>query len=1030
MKLLALVVAVFVSTGIVTLYTALTVDTRFYDLFTHHIALRGKEADFELKAYFQADTLAKHHVAVYANLTTATLSTQSLQIGAQVVTDTISSVFQATCNAKVCHYPAGTCNTSTHGCDCDIHHVGPECTRCTICDTNPCKHEGRCVPVDCTRPDGYMCVCAGHWLNSTLCDTCNPNFVVTSRPDDPTRLRCDTCRPCTNNALYCSSHGQCAWSGSDCATPICIQCDPGFTGDRCDECIPFHYGVNCALCTCKNGICNDGADGDGFCDECYPTYNGTITQHWYGAKCDQPCTCVHGECDATPTGNGKCTVCDQGWAGANCDQPVLCEQGVPNLDINGDGKCSECYNGYSGPYCNRTATCQNGYAVLNASAANSGQCYECAKGWFGDNCDQVCCGGTQFCHQTTGQCYSDCPNPNFNPLKDCEDCLATRWGAQCEHSCSDTCSVNGICDSGVNGTGQCSRCLGLFFGAACDQNCSCLPENGHCNSGPSGDGFCQAGTTCKNGFYGSECDQPCLCLDADGFCLDNPTSNGTCNPLYACKDLNSYGPYCNQSCTCNVQGGICHNFPTSDGTCSTCRNGFTGPNCDQCLPNRYGANCERCLCDLLHGSCNDTITGDGHCQFCTDPHWYGTNCDQVCECVYGECNDGVNGNGLCTQCDSPSYLMPICGECDTANFAGTHCDQCVANHAGTNCTQCTCQLENSLIGACYDGVNGNGTCVGGCLPPFTGANCDQCVVNHYGTDCDVCLCVADNALQGCYDGMSGNGTCLGGCKTGSSGVYCDRCDSGYYGTPCRPCECLYGICNDGAEGNGQCSACSPGYYGVYCNLTATCRIQNTPDTALRGDGTCQQCLEGFQLPNCDVCSDGYVGDQCQIATFGCFYVGTDSVASMNFAFNAYYDFRAEEISDLCTICASNPCTVDPTLSPYSGIQTWISSGVLNPTPQIYCMPRIGNETPVIPANSQRTIETCYQYVAAVNQQLSQSFDAFGIRNQYECWFGKLSMFSTLTSGQLSQCNLACPGNAQETCGGTAQVEVFQLIRGL
>ena len=44
------------------------------------------------------------------------------------------------------------------------------------------------------------------------------------------------------------------------------------------------------------------------------------SEGFFGANCDQPCTCKHGICRDGQNGDGQCIACEQGWYGDNCDQ--------------------------------------------------------------------------------------------------------------------------------------------------------------------------------------------------------------------------------------------------------------------------------------------------------------------------------------------------------------------------------------------------------------------------------------------------------------------------------------------------------------------------------------------------------------------------------------------------------------------------------------------------------------------------------------------------------------------------------------
>uniref|UniRef100_A0A6B2LAH3 EGF-like domain-containing protein n=1 Tax=Arcella intermedia TaxID=1963864 RepID=A0A6B2LAH3_9EUKA len=99
------------------------------------------------------------------------------------------------------------------------------------------------------------------------------------------------------------------------------------TGTECVACIPGYYGSVCSSpCTCQNGICNDGLNGDGLCFSCHDGY--------YGRDCDMVCTCQNGTCDAS---TGLCLYCQPGYYGLNCKSKcncANCEDG-----IHGTGNC-------------------------------------------------------------------------------------------------------------------------------------------------------------------------------------------------------------------------------------------------------------------------------------------------------------------------------------------------------------------------------------------------------------------------------------------------------------------------------------------------------------------------------------------------------------------------------------------------------------------------------------------------------------------------------------------------------------------
>lgn len=42
----------------------------------------------------------------------------------------------------------------------------------------------------------------------------------------------------------------------------------------------------------------------------------------YGVTCASKCSCVNGACNDGSQGNGQCTTCDSGYIGSDCDTPL------------------------------------------------------------------------------------------------------------------------------------------------------------------------------------------------------------------------------------------------------------------------------------------------------------------------------------------------------------------------------------------------------------------------------------------------------------------------------------------------------------------------------------------------------------------------------------------------------------------------------------------------------------------------------------------------------------------------------------
>ena len=127
--------------------------------------------------------------------------------------------------------------------------------------------------------------------------------------------------------------------------------------------------------------------------------------------------------------------------------------------------------------------------VVNLNMSNYGtNCSSCSYGWAGEQCTKKCkCmhgGGS------SGACYD-------GPYHDGSCRCNTR--TYTSHCFPCTCNTkNGVCDTGLNGTGMCSSCVAekgsnktKFFGMNCDGSCACKVGE-HCDSGVHGSGRCRS----------------------------------------------------------------------------------------------------------------------------------------------------------------------------------------------------------------------------------------------------------------------------------------------------------------------------------------------------------------------------------------------------------------------------------------------------------------------------------------------------------------------------------------------------------
>ncbi len=222
------------------------------------------------------------------------------------------------------------------------------------------------------------------------------------------------------------------------------------------ECPPGHFGPDCQECTCQNGTCNDGINGNGKCSDCFTDtgWSGDncdqCTGNYWGESCNKKPTCMNGTPSLGIDGSGKCSDCftDTGWSGDDCDQ---------------------CTGNYWGESCDKKPTCVNGTPILGIDG--SGKCSDCFTdtGWSGDNCDQ--CRGKYWGENCDKKptCVNGAPSLGIDGNGKCFYCFTDTavWGQNCE---KPTC-MNGTPSLGIDGNGKCTECLAgtAWSGDNCDQ---------------------------------------------------------------------------------------------------------------------------------------------------------------------------------------------------------------------------------------------------------------------------------------------------------------------------------------------------------------------------------------------------------------------------------------------------------------------------------------------------------------------------------------------------------------------------------
>lgn len=357
---------------------------------------------------------------------------------------------------------------------------------------------------------------------------------------------------------------------------------------------------------------------------------------------------------------------------------------------------------------------------------------------------------------------------------------------------------------------------------------SCTSADNYCHSEDRNGSYCSNGNwktlTCKEG---TQCTR-----DETGYlsCVNNTEINCTDYEQH-CNTNDKNGTYCENG---NWKTMVCPKgtrCDVSQGTSIYCK-----ADEQECKEGYYGEHCDPCTCK--NGVCDYGKTGTGKCVKCHDG-FTGENCNQ---CISGYQCCSYDSNGNCTNC------KPDGEHCCPEGFDGPYCDTCAEGYI-----RCF-SLDQLLFGnsSGYDPNDDDSQALDckkteeeccyktkGTSIPLTGEKCDQCPPNYYGPYCIECTCpYYDTGI--CDDGREGNGQCSA-CREGYTGDNCSECSEGYwgyyqgiFGTICKKCTCVHGECNDGTYGDGyckceprfvyeDCNECAPFLYGNDCNKLVTCK---------------------------------------------------------------------------------------------------------------------------------------------------------------------------------------------------------------
>ncbi|XP_071058103.1 laminin subunit alpha-2 isoform X1 [Pseudochaenichthys georgianus] len=527
----------------------------------------------------------------------------------------------------------------------------------------------------------------------TSCETCVPGFRRVN--GNLYSGVCEACR-CHGHSTQCHE-----------VTGHCLDCSHRTYGPHCDTCLPGYYGnatrgspADCQSCACPLNLpsnnfsptCHLGREGELLCDQCQPRYTGPrcdrCSNGFFGRPSEpggycEPCDChdnldlsIPGSCDPI---TGQCLLCRQGYGGSSCDS---CADGYHGDAITAKN-CQPCQchtNGSVSEVCNK----ETGRCECKENVAGR-QCDECIPNcwWDAELQDCVSCGCSppgsmsQRC-DVEGRCicrpgfvgrHCDLRRQGYErretrrpvervPLT----AVHQRWGGS---------SRTGGCPRGAYRPSTGPQTHGISTGGVC------VPC--HCNSFGSKSFDCdEAGQCrCQPGVSGPKCDR---C--SRGFFN---FQEGGCTP-----------------CQCSHVGNNCD---TNTGQC-ICPPNTIGERCDHCAPNHWGhditTGCKACGCSVV-GAVKQQCNMNTGCCMCRDA-FRGEKCI--------ECQIGYRDFPQCTQCecdvagsDSETCDLEraVCacadrtGKCSCkANVEGHNCERCKSDTFGLSvrnplgCSNCYC----------------------------------------------------------------------------------------------------------------------------------------------------------------------------------------------------------------------------------------------------------------------------------------------------------------------------------------------------
>eukprot|EP00756_Hemistasia_phaeocysticola_P011734 Hpha_TRINITY_DN15141_c0_g7::TRINITY_DN15141_c0_g7_i1::g.128752::m.128752 len=825
------------------------------------------------------------------------------------------------------------CPAQFAGLDCEscaVGHVGANCDKCTAalhCSGNAADAD---VTDDGTRASCVCSKCFAQWTGDA-CQTCPSQYdsaagcarCAAGHIGFPDCRECTVAADCLGNALAVNADDQRAecvcscrnrWSGLDCG-----RCEPPYAGSDCETCASGHFWVKdgasftCSACTNEDfcgGLAREAevdADGAGCVCLCPPERTGVdCSQCAVGyfasggncVRCSVPDHCSGNArgVDVNAAADGCTCDCVNQWTGDSCGE-------CPSIYTG--NSCSECAAGRVGypncAECSVASHCSNHATDVSANADKSACACECHPQWAGDSSCSVC---------TAGYAGDECTKCDNN-LHFSGRCLNDyQMGASVDRS---TC-VCGACRNQWSGD-SCDVCASNYGGNDCQEcaagyvsypSCVLCTVGGHCTSGADAavevDGGCQC--QCRNHWSGSRC----------GACR-SPYAGADCD---RCEDgsirVGSDCVRCSSELHCNSNAASVTSNAEGNACVCTCRNKWSGPNCDVCALPYGGNDCDKCADNrVLFDTCVE-CTVETHCssratsvaadstqQFCVcdcDGQWTpaagstelqgcsqcpgmyaGDNCERCApgragypachECTLEDhCHNNAEGQpaptpdgDACVCSCSNKWAPPDCLVCPLP-FGGPSCAGCAEGYIARalpelTCIRCTigehCSSHASTVTVNAD----QSECVCNCLGAWEGSTCDQCPPRATGENCDKCA-----------PGRVGFPACTecttAGCSQHAISVTADEnqlaciceCRNKWTGDTCATCPTAYA--------GSDCDKCSPGRINYpdctpclssICNNHGLAR-DNEPQTAC----VCL-CDAGYTGPTCSGCALGYVAGE-------------------------------------------------------------------------------------------------------------------------------------------------------------------------